>query len=85
MKNVEENVAYLEDTSPSSIINPSKLKHVTKQQLQVVEFIAKCTGHFLRKLMKVPGNSSYHRLITTDYEINFDNCVKMFESILCCC
>ena len=29
----------------------------------------------------LPGNSLYHRLITNDYKINFDNCVKMFESI----
>jgi len=75
MKNVEENVAYVEYASPSCVINPSKLNfyadepstvYVTKQQLEIVEFITKCNDHFLRELMNVPGNSSYHRLITND-------------------
>ena len=35
----------------------------------------------IRELVNVSGNSDHHRLITTDYKINFDNRVKIFESI----
>jgi len=31
--------------------------------------------------MSIPSNSSYYRLNTVDYKINFDQCVKMLESI----
>jgi hypothetical protein len=90
MKNVEENVQYLEYISPTTIVNPSNLPffpeepitvYVTKGQLEVVEYITKCTGQFLKDLMSVPSNSSYCRLITIDYKINFDQCVQMLESI----
>jgi len=55
MKNVEENVQYLEYISQSSIINPSSLPYfpeepttvcVTNNQLKVIEYITKCTGQF---------------------------------------
>jgi len=81
MKNVEENVQFLEYTSPTTIVNPSTLSYfpedpttvyVTKGQLEVVEYITKCTGQFLKDLMSIPSNASYYRLITIDYKINFD-------------
>jgi len=34
-----------------------------------------------QKLMCIPSNSSYYRLITVDYKIYFDQCVQMLESI----
>ena len=55
--------------------------YVTKNQIEVIEYITKCTGRFLKELMCIPSNSSYYRLMTVDYKINFDQCVKMLESI----
>ena len=89
MKNVEENVQFLEYTSVTSIINPSSLPYfpddpttvyATKHQLEV-EYMTKCTGQLIKDLMRMPSNSSYYRLITVDYKINFDHCAQMFESI----
>ena len=31
--------------------------------------------------MSMPGNSSYYRLLTVDYKINFDQCIQMLASI----
>jgi len=90
MKNVEENEQFLEYTSPTIIVNPSTLSYfpedpitvyVTNGQLEVVEYIPKCTGQFLKDFMNIPCNASYYRLITIDYNINFDQCVQMLESI----
>ena len=58
MKNVEENVQFLEYTSPTSIVNLSNLSYfpgdpntvyVTKGLLEVVEYITKCIGQFLKE------------------------------------
>ena len=43
--------------------------------------MTECTGKFLKDLMSMPSNSSYYRLITVDFKINFDQCLKMLESI----
>ena len=50
--------------------------HNAKAQLEVAECITKCAGQFLKEVMTITGNSSYYRLITTDYKINFDHCVS---------
>ena len=82
MKNVEENVQYLEHISPTSLETPSSLPffpenpttvYVTKNKIEVIKYITKCTGQFLKELMSIPSNSSYYRLITVT--INFDQCV----------
>ena len=53
MKNVEENVQYVEYTSSTSLVNSSTLPifpdtpttvYVTKNQIEVIEYITKCTG-----------------------------------------
>jgi len=70
MKNVEENIAFLEYTSPTIITEPSQLPffsehkttvYVTKKQLEVVQYVTKCTGQFLKSLMNIPCNTSYIR------------------------
>jgi len=57
MKNMEENIQFLEYTSPTTIVNPSTLSYfpedpstvyVTIGQLGVVEYVTKCTGRFLK-------------------------------------
>ena len=68
MKNVEENVQFLEYTSPTTIVNLSTLSkfpedpitvYVTKGQLEVVEYITKCTGQFLKDLMSILSNACF--------------------------
>ena len=68
MKNVKENVQFLEYTSPTTIVNPSTLSnfpddpitvYVTKRQLEVVEYITKCTGQFLKDLMSILSNDCF--------------------------
>ena len=68
MKNVEENIAFLEYTSPTIITEPSQLPffsehkttvYVTKKQLELVQYVTKCTGQFLKSLMNIPGNTSF--------------------------
>jgi len=90
MKNVEENIAFLEYTSPTIITEPSQLPffsehkttvYVTKKQLEVVQYVTKCTGQFLKSLMNIPGNTSYLRLITINFKIDVDQAVSMLESI----
>jgi len=57
MKNVEENVQYLEYISPTSLETPSSLPffpenpatvYIIKTQIEVIEYITKCTGQFLK-------------------------------------
>ena len=75
MKIVEENVIFLEYTSPTSIVQLSSLPfystektiiYVTKKQLEVVDYITKFTGQFIKAVLEMPGNTSYLRLITTE-------------------
>ena len=54
--------------------------YATKHQLEV-EYMTKCTGQLIKDLMRMPSNSSYYRLITVDYKIDFDHFVHMLESI----
>ena len=68
MKNVEENVQFLEYMSRTSIVNPSTLSYfptvyVTKE---VIEYITKCTGQFLKDTMSILSNASYYRFLTID-------------------
>jgi mRNA-degrading endonuclease HigB of HigAB toxin-antitoxin module len=59
MKAVEENISFLEYTSPTSMKDPFELPfytdektvvYVTKDQLQVVDYVTKFTGQFLKTL-----------------------------------
>jgi len=90
MKSVEENIAFLEYTSPSSITVPvdnsyyadhKTIVYVTKKQLEVVDYVSKFTGHFLKSLLSKPGNTIYLCLITINYKIDVDHVVQMFESL----
>ena len=90
MKSVEENIAFLEYTSPSSITVPADTSYytdhkttvyVTKKQLEVVEYISKFTGHYLKSLLSKPGNTSYLRLITINYKIEVDQVVSILQSL----
>ena len=76
MKNVEENIAFLEYTYLTAITDHSQLPYyterkttvyVTKIQLEVVHYITKCTGQFLKSSMNITGNTSYVRLITINF------------------
>ena len=80
----------MEYTSPTTIDFPSQLPfysdnkttvYVTKKQLEVVNYITKFTGQFLKTLMNVAGNSSYIRLITTNFVVDVDQTVAMLESM----
>ena len=90
MKNLEENISFLEYTSPTNITEPSQLSYysdskttvyVTKKQLKVVHYITKCTGQFLKSLINIPGNTSYIRLITINFKIEVDQTLSILESI----
>jgi hypothetical protein len=91
MKNVEGNISFLEYASPTTITQPSELSfysdnkttvYVTKKQVEVVNYVTKCTGQFLKSLMQIPGNTSYLRLITiNNFKIDVDQAVSMLESI----
>ena len=63
MRQVEENISFLEYTSPFHLENPSlndqyttnpSTVYVTKKQLEVVEYITKFTGQFIHNLMNIP-------------------------------
>jgi len=76
MKSVEDNIAFLEYISPSSVAIPYYADHkttvyVTKKQLEVVDYVSKFTGHYLKSLLPKPGNT-YLRLITINYKIDVD-------------
>ena len=80
----------MEFTSPTTIEFPSQLPfysdnkttvYVTKKQLEVVNYITKFTGQFLKTLMNVAGNSSSIRLITTNFVVDVDQTVAMLESM----
>jgi hypothetical protein len=55
--------------------------YVTKPQLEVVDFVTKCVGQFLKDIMTLPGNIGYNRLITVDFEVNVMKAVVMLPSI----
>ena len=68
MKVVEENIAFLEYTSPTTIVKSSYLPFysinkaivcVTKKQLEVVDYITKFSGQFITSVLELPGNTSY--------------------------
>jgi len=91
MKSVEDNIAFLEYTSPSSITVPADTSYyadhkttvyVTKKQLDVVDYVSKFTGHYLKSLLSKPGNTTYLRLIITiNYKIDVDQVVPMLDSL----
>ena len=85
-----ENVLFLEYTSPTSIVHSSSLPfystektivYVTKKQLEVVDYITKFTGQFIKAVLELPGNTAYLRLITSDFKIDVDQSVFMLESL----
>jgi hypothetical protein len=90
MKAVEENISFLEYTSPTTLDDPSKNEnytinpttvYVTKKQLEVVEYITKFTGQFIHTLMNLSGNTSFLRIITFNYKITINQSVQMLEAI----
>jgi hypothetical protein len=91
LKAVDDNIAFLEYTSPTTIANPiqtgfypvvKEKVYVTKKQLEVVEYITKYTGQFLKTVMNLPGNTTTHlRLITTNFKVDVDQPVLMLEAI----
>jgi len=90
MRQVEENISFLEYTSPSNLEHPSlneryttnpSTVYVTKKQLEVVEYITKFTGQFIHNLMNIPGNTAFLRLITFNYKITINQSVQMLEAI----
>ena len=90
MRQVEENISFLEYTSPSHLETPSlndryttnpSTVYVTKKQLEVVEYITKFTGQFIHNLMNIPGNTAFLRLITFNYKITINQSVQMLEAI----
>ena len=54
---------------------------MTKKQLEVVDYVSKFTGHFLKSLLSKPGNTTYLRLITINNKIDVDHVVLMLESL----
>ena len=84
MRQVEENISFLEYTSPSHLEEPSlndkyttnpSTVYVTKKQLDVVEYITKFTEHYfiiIHTLMNIPGNTAFLRLITFNYKITIN-------------
>ena len=71
MRQLEENISFLEYTSPSHLENPylndryttnPSAVYVTKKQLEVVEYITKFTGQFIHNLM-----NRYYGLLTAHY------------------
>ena len=90
MRQLEENISFLEYTSSSTLDNPSlndrytpnpTTVYVTKKQLEVVEYITKFTGQFIHNLMNIPGNTAFLRLITFNYKITVNQSVQMLEAI----
>jgi hypothetical protein len=90
MKTIDDNIAFLEYTSPSSIMIPSENEYyctpktivfVTKRQLEVVDYVTKYTGQYMKTLLSKPGNTTYLRLITINYKIDVDQVVVMLESL----
>jgi hypothetical protein len=90
LKNVTDNIEYLEFTSPSNILHPSQLDfysdnptivYVTKTQLDVVFYLTKITGQHLKDLMSRPGNTVYQRHIKIDFKVDVDQCVIMLKNI----
>jgi hypothetical protein len=90
MKVVKDNIRFLENTSPSTLVFPSSNDHytiqpttvyITKKQLEVVEYISKFTGHFIHTIMNLPGNTNYLRLITFNYKITITQSVQMLAAI----
>ena len=90
MKIVKENVIFLEYTSPTSIVNLSNLSfysadkaivYITKKQLEVVDYVTKFTGQLIKSVLELPGNTSYLRLITSDFKVDVDQSVFMLVSL----
>ena len=90
MKAVDDNISFLEYTSPTTIENPvqsdyyptyKEKVYVTKKQLEVVDYITKYTGQFLKTVMNLAGNTTYLRLITTNFKVDVDQPVLMLEAI----
>ena len=85
MKSVEDNIAFLEYTSPSSITVPVHNSYYSdhktivyvksKKQFEVVDYISKFTGHYLKSLLSKPGITTYLRLITINCKIDVDQVV----------
>ena len=83
MKIKEENIIFLEYTSPTSIVQSSSLPfystektivYVTKKLLEVVDYITKFTGQFMKAVLELPVNTSYLRLITSDFKVDVFLC-----------
>ena len=55
--------------------------YVTKKQLEVVDYVTKFTGQFIKSVLELPGNTSYLRLITSDFKVDVDQSVFMLESL----
>ena len=73
MKSVEDNTAFLEYISPSSVAiqadntyyaDHKTTVYITKKQLEVVDYVSKFTRHYLKALLSKPGNTTYLRFIT---------------------
>jgi len=57
--------------------------YVTKIQLELVDYVNKFTGQFIKSVLELPSIISYLRLITSDFKVvDVDQSVVMLESLL---
>ena len=87
-KSVDDNNAFLECTSPISMMEPSSLFYFSdvkyricyKKHLEVVDNMTKYVGKSIKHLMSLSASTSFIRLITFDFKSDVDQSVSMLES-----